>query len=209
MIDTSKLLLFVPTMALISATPGMCMTLAMTLGMSVGLRRTAWMMTGEVVGVSLVVALCGLGISGIILRFPTLFAAFRLAGGAYMVWLGIQLWRSRGALSVSPEHLQTPAVLGRARLASQGFVTAIANPKGWAFFLVLLPPFLHTEGGALNAHFAAIIAIAAGCELLCMTLYASGGKVLSRLLARRGNVALINRAAGSLMMAVGIWLALG
>lgn len=209
MIDTTKLLLFVPTMALISATPGMCMTLAMTLGMSVGLRRTAWMMTGEVIGVSLVVALCGLGISGIMLRYPAVFTAFKLAGGSYMVWLGVQLWRSRGALSVSPESLRTPAALGHSTLAMQGFVTAIANPKGWAFFLVLLPPFLHTEGGAFNLHFAAIVAIAACCELLCMTLYASGGKVLSRLLARRGNVALINRAAGTLMVTVGTWLALG
>lgn len=207
--DTTKLLLFAPTMLLISATPGMCMTLAMTLGMSVGVRRTAWMMAGEVIGVSVVIALCGLGISSVMLRYPTVFTVFKLAGGAYMVWLGVQLWRSRGALSVSPELLQGPALLSRAALATQGFVTAIANPKGWAFFLVLLPPFLNTDEGAFNTHFGAIIAIAAVCELLCMTLYAAGGKALSRLLARRGNVALINRAAGSLMIGVGVWLAAG
>ena len=46
------------------------------------------------------------------------------------------------------------------------------------------------------------------CELLCLTLYASGGQRLRRLLARRGNVAVINRVAGTLMLLVGAWLAL-
>lgn len=209
MIDYTKLLLFIPTMLVISATPGMCMTLAMTLGMSVGLRRTLWMMSGEVLGVALVVTLCGVGISGIMLRYPPLFTAFKLLGGVYMIWLGIQLWRSRGALSVDANALERPAAMARGALALQGFVTAIANPKGWAFFLVLLPPFLNTGAGTLSPHFAAIIVIVSACELLCMTLYALGGKALSRLLARRGNVALINRAAGSLMICIGGWLALG
>lgn len=209
MIDTTKLLLFIPTMLLISATPGMCMTLAMTLGMSVGLRRTGWMMVGEVLGVVLVVSICGLGISNVMLRYPAVFTVFKGVGGAYMVWLGVQLWRSRGALSVSPEHLQRPATLARGTLALQGFVTAIANPKGWAFFLVLLPPFLHTAEGTFNLHFIGVICIVAVCELLCMTLYAVGGRFLSRLFARRGNVALINRAAGTVMIGIGLWLAAG
>lgn len=207
MIDLTKLLLFLPTMLLISATPGMCMTLAMTLGMTVGLRRTAWMMAGEVLGVALVTTLCGVGVASLMLRFPAGFAVFKLAGGAYMAWLGLQLWRSRGALAISLEELAGPATLRRGTLALQGFVTAIANPKGWAFFLVLLPPFMHGEGGALNLHFAAILVIVVISELLCMTVYAVGGKALRRVLAQRGNVAIINRIAGTLMVGVGVWLA--
>jgi homoserine/homoserine lactone efflux protein len=185
----------------------MCMTLAMSLGMSAGLRRTAWMMAGEVLGVALVTTLCGIGVASLMLRFPAGFTVFKLAGGAYMVWLGLQLWRSRGALAIDPGELSGPATLGRGTLALQGFVTAIANPKGWAFFMVLLPPFMHSSGGALNPHFAAILAIVVLSELLCMTLYAAGGKALRHLLAQRGNVAIINRVAGSLMIAVGVWLA--
>lgn len=50
----SLLAAFIPTFLLVSATPGMCMTLAMTLGMSIGVRRTLWMMLGELTGVALV-----------------------------------------------------------------------------------------------------------------------------------------------------------
>jgi len=208
MIDLTRLLLFIPTMLLISATPGMCMTLAMSLGMTVGLRRTAWMMAGEVAGVAIVSTLCGIGVANLMLRYPTGFTLFKLAGGAYMGWLGLQLWRSRGALAVRLDELTRPAALGRRTLALQGFVTAIANPKGWAFFLVLLPPFLFSTDTPLNLHFAMILLIIVLSELLCMTLYALGGKALGRLLASRGNVAIINRLAGTLMIAVGIWLAL-
>jgi threonine/homoserine/homoserine lactone efflux protein len=205
MINWSLILLFTPTMLLISATPGMCMTLAMTLGLSVGLRRTLWMMAGEVLGVALVASLAGIGVASVMLRYPAVFAVLKWAGGAYMVWLGLQLWRSRGALALDPAQLAGRPPPPRRTLAAQGFLTAIGNPKGWAFFLALLPPFL--VPGGVNAHFLAILAVIVTSELLCMTLYASGGRTLRRLLARRGNVALINRIAGSLMLGVGIWLA--
>lgn len=206
MLDTTKLLLFLPTIIAISATPGMCMTLAMTLGMTVGIRRTMWMMLGEVAGVALVVVLCGVGISQLVLRFPTIFVAFKLVGGAYIGWLGVQLWRSRGALSLSLEKLAPREPPPRLSLVAQGFVTAIANPKGWAFFLTLLPPFLVPSGRPVNAQLLAIVAIVTVSELLCMTLYATGGRTLARTLGRRGNVALINRFAGTLMLGVAIWL---
>jgi len=208
MIDVTRLLLFVPTMLLISATPGMCMTLAMTLGMTIGVARTAWMMLGEVAGVALVVVVCGVGIGSLVASFPTAFALLKLVGGAYIGWLGVQLWRSRGALSVSLDALEGHHVPTRSALATQGFVTAIANPKGWAFFLALLPPFLISGDTPLNVHLAAIIAVVVASELLCMTLYAAGGRALGRVLARRGNVALINRIAGSLMLGVALWLVL-
>ncbi len=50
--DYALLAVFVPTFFFVSITPGMCMTLAMTLGMSIGVRKTLWMMLGELVVVS-------------------------------------------------------------------------------------------------------------------------------------------------------------
>lgn len=47
--DFALLAVFIPTFFFVSITPGMCMTLAMTLGMSIGVRRTLWMMLGELV----------------------------------------------------------------------------------------------------------------------------------------------------------------
>ncbi len=47
MINLTLLSVFIPTFLFVSITPGLCMTLAMTLGISLGVRRTLWMMWGE------------------------------------------------------------------------------------------------------------------------------------------------------------------
>ena len=54
LLDVSLLMVFIPTFFFVSVTPGMCMTLAMTLGMSIGLKRTFYMMIGELLGVAIV-----------------------------------------------------------------------------------------------------------------------------------------------------------
>jgi homoserine/homoserine lactone efflux protein len=164
-------------------------------------------MLGEVIGVLLVASLAGLGMAGVMLAYPRLFALLKWIGGAYIIWLGIQLWRSRGALSLDAAALEGRRDVSPRALALQGFVTAIANPKGWAFFMALLPPFLLTES-LINAHFVLLMLIIAVSELMCMTLYAAGGQSMRRLLSHRGNVAVINRIAGTLMFGVGVWLAL-
>ncbi|WP_026958988.1 LysE family translocator [Aliagarivorans taiwanensis] len=205
--DLTNLLLFIPTFFLVSITPGMCMTLAMTLGMTVGIRRSLWMMAGEMVGVSLVAIAAVLGVAAIMLSYPQMFTVFKLIGGSYLAYLGIQMWRSRGKMAI-PDTLSAPPKIGRKDLATQGFVTAIANPKGWAFMISLLPPFIE-HGRALWPQLSTMVVIIALSELTCMLIYASGGKSLRLFLNRSGNVRLMNRISGSLMIGVALWLVLG
>ena len=94
------------------------------------------------------------------------------------------------------------------QLALNGFITAVANPKGWAFFVTLLPPFLDSSK-PMTAQLIHLVAIILLLEFSCLLIYASGGKALRHVLANEHNVQLMNRIAGSLMMAVGLWLALG
>lgn len=207
MIPLSVLMVFVPTFLLVSLTPGMCMTLAMVLGMTQGVRRTLWMMIGELVGVGLVAFAAGAGVAALMLRQPELFALFKWLGGAYLGYLGVMMWRSRGRMAI-PQTLEAGPPAARGQLALQGLVTAVANPKGWAFFMALLPPFLDASR-PLVGQLLALITVILSIEFLCLLLYATGGRTLRRLLGESGNVRLLNRAAGSLMVGVGLWLALG
>ncbi|WFM70072.1 LysE family translocator [Halomonas sp. CKK8] len=207
MISLSVLTVFVPTFLLVSLTPGMCMTLAMVLGMTQGVRRTLWMMIGELVGVGLVAFAAGAGVAALMLRQPELFALFKWLGGAYLGYLGVMMWRSRGRMAI-PQTLEAGPPAARGQLALQGLVTAVANPKGWAFFMALLPPFLDASR-PLVGQLLALIAVILSIEFLCLLLYATGGRTLRRLLGESGNVRLLNRVAGSLMVGVGLWLALG
>lgn len=202
--EYSVLLLFVPTFFAVSATPGMCMTLAMTLGMTIGVRKSLWMMAGELVGVALVTISSLIGVATILLARPNLFLVLKYLGGSYLFYLGIQMWRSRGKMAI-PENFAQQDDVSRKSLITQGFVTAIANPKGWAFMISLLPPFINPEL-PLYPQAMILVAIILCFEFVCLLLYATGGRTLRHLLQQRGNVILMNRIAGSLMLCVGIWL---
>ncbi|MAC47099.1 LysE family translocator [Oceanospirillum beijerinckii] len=198
---------FIPTFFFVSITPGMCMTLALSLGMSIGYRRTLWMMLGEVIGVGLVAVAAVLGIASVMLNYPWLFTILKTMGAAYLFYLGVQMWLSKGKLALNGENLQARAG-GNWDLVMQGFVTAIANPKGWAFMISLLPPFIDNTQ-PLTAQLVLLVSIILVSEFISMTLYATGGKGLKKLLGDAKNIRLMNRISGTLMMGVGVWLFVG
>ncbi|MDC9719964.1 MAG: LysE family translocator [Gammaproteobacteria bacterium] len=204
--STALLLALIPTFFFVSVTPGMCMTLSLTLGMTVGIRRTLWMMLGELFGVGLVAVLVVIGVAALIVQYPELFVVLKIAGGGYLLYLGIQLWRSRGKMAIDLNG--RPKDTGRWQLASQGFITAVANPKGWAFFIALLPPFIDATQ-PLPTQMATLLSVILTLEALSLLVYALGGKSLSKVLQKSDNVRLMNRIAGTMMIGVAAWLALG
>ncbi|KHM49283.1 threonine transporter RhtB [Pseudoalteromonas distincta] len=204
MIDVAALAVFIPTFFFVSITPGMCMTLAMTLGMSIGVRRTLWMMIGELLGVATVAIAAVLGVASVMLNYPDAFAILKWVGGAYLIYIGVNMWRAKGKMSVDTSK---PSDVSRKSLFTQGFVTAIANPKGWAFMISLLPPFISVEH-AVAPQLLVLLGVIMITEFLSMLAYATGGKSLRLFLSRGDNIKWMNRIAGSLMVAVGVWLAL-
>ncbi|WP_165735609.1 LysE family translocator [Pseudoalteromonas sp. C8] len=204
MIDVAALAVFIPTFFFVSITPGMCMTLAMTLGMSIGVRRTLWMMIGELLGVASVAIAAVLGVASVMLNYPDAFAILKWVGGAYLIYIGVNMWRAKGKMSVDTSK---PIDVSRKSLFTQGFVTAIANPKGWAFMISLLPPFISVEH-AVAPQLLVLLGVIMTTEFLSMLAYATGGKSLRLFLARGDNIKWMNRIAGSLMVAVGVWLSL-
>lgn len=203
--SASVLAVFIPTFFAVSLTPGMCMTLSMTLGMTIGVRRAFWMMYGELLGVGLVAAASVVGVATVMLQYPALFLALKYLGGLYLCYLGVQMWLSKGKMAIDFES-GVSVNSSPLQLALQGFVTAVANPKGWAFFVALLPPFVDHQQ-PLPAQLSLLLGIILTIEFFCLLLYAGGGRTLNHLLQKSDNVRLLNRIAGTLMFAVGIWLA--
>lgn len=197
--DTTRLLAFCGSFFLIALSPGLCMTLAMSLGIRLGVRRTLWMMLGELFGIGLVASAAMLGVAALLLGDPRVFTAFKLAGAAYLLWTAWGSWRAPvGALTTTQEV--TPAAL-----ATQGFVTAVSNPKAWAFNMALLPPFIDPVA-PLGPQMAVLLALMLMIEFSCLLIYAQGGRSLSELLLRRGQAQWLNRIAALLMVGVAVWL---
>ena len=207
MLDYSLLALFIPTFLVISATPGMCMSLALTLGMTVGVRKTLYMMWGELIGVALVSILAVIGVASLMLNYPDVFTVFKYLGGSYLLYLGIQKWLVTSHINIKNNESNT-LYISRRNLMIQGFITAIANPKGWAFTVSLLPSFINPKL-ALTPQLLALVFIIVCSEFLFLMLYATGGKSLGDMLGRGQNVLIVNRVSGSLMIVLGLWLAFG
>ncbi len=181
------------------------MTLSLSMGMSIGLKRTLYMMYGELLGVGIVATLSVIGVATLMLQYPLVFTVLKYAGGAYLIYLGIQMWLSKGKMSLS-STAQAFNVSNKS-LAFQGFITAIANPKGWAFFIALLPPFIDKDI-SMTSQLPILIFMILVLEFICLLIYATGGNTLRRLLQDTSNVRLINKIAGTMMMGIGVWLAL-
>ena len=190
MVNSALLVAFIPTFALVSFTPGLCMTLALTLGLSIGVRKTLWMIVGELSGVALVAVTSLCGIATLMLAPPQLFITLKIAGGAYLAYLGMQMWQARGkiALTASTDLTVTKTAPLRWRLLAQGFVTAVANPKGWAFFMVLLPPFVDRTL-PLTGQLSVLILLIVLIECIALLTYAAGGQTLKRWLSDTGSLA--------------------
>ncbi|MCG9694581.1 LysE family translocator [Vibrio sp. Isolate22] len=203
--DIALLVVFLPTFFFVSITPGMCMTLAMTLGMTVGIKRTLWMMFGEVIGVGLVAVAAVMGVASVMLKYPDAFTVVKYAGGAYLGYIGIQMWMSKGKMTITNEPNTS---VSRRDLFLQGLITAVSNPKGWAFMIALLPPFI-SSSKAIAPQLFWLVGIIMVSEFVSMMAYATGGKTMRLFLSKGDNVKLMNRVAGTLMVGVGIWLAMG
>ena len=204
--DFTLLIFFIPVFFIISITPGLCMTLALTMGMTIGLKQTMKMMVGELTGVLIIASTAVIGGGTLISKYPFAFDLFKYAGGLYLFYVGIQMFRSLGKMSLNIDgtHSYSQNAYG---LALQGFVTAIANPKGWAFFMAMVPQFMNYQI-PLIPQMTAMIIIIVVIEFISLMIYATSGNALSKLLSKSGNVKTINRVAGLLMMLVGIWLAI-
>jgi homoserine/homoserine lactone efflux protein len=199
--DSTRLLAFCGTFFLVAFSPGLCMTLSMSLGISIGVRRTLWMMLGELAGIALVSVCAMAGVAALLVGAPQVFGAFKLAGAVYLLWMAWGSWNApMGALAVPPQ-------LTRAGLCAQGFITAVSNPKAWAFQAALLPPFID-PAAPLWPQMAVLLTLIVAIEFACLLIYAQGGRSLSELLVRRGQGRLLNRISAALMAAVAVWLVL-
>lgn len=139
------------------------MSLALSLGLSIGFKNTLWMMAGELGGVLVVILACAFGASFIIDE-PLLFRAFKLAGAIFLFYTSLVLFRQK--IKIEDIYLNHKDKLA---LILQGFLATLSNPKAWIFMLSLLPQFLSEF--SLTLLCATILVI----EFCALCTYALGG----------------------------------
>ena len=186
----------------LSLSPGPNSLLAMTHGALHGARMAAFTIAGGVVGFTLLIALSMFGIAALLESSIVWLTILKWVGGAYLVWLGIQVWRSP---PLSLEMAAAPERPRRARLFSQGALSATTNPKGILFFAAFLPQFID-PARSLFVQFVIMASTFAVTEALTEIGLASTAHRIRPWLARVGKR--FNHACGAVFMAIGAALPL-
>jgi threonine/homoserine/homoserine lactone efflux protein len=130
------------------------------------------------------VVLAAIGLAALFRTAPWLFAVVRVVGAAYLIWLGLNIWRAR---SLVPEHAQSARNTGfeNRRVILRGFLTNLLNPKPLIFCSVLLPQFVEPAAGSILAQFAGLGLILVVVGLMFDVMFALWGAALGIWLARR------------------------
>jgi threonine/homoserine/homoserine lactone efflux protein len=137
---------FAAASTLLLIIPGPTVLLVVSYALGQGWRTALPMAVGVALGDFTAMTLSMLGLGALLAASATLFTALKWIGAAYLVWLGVRLWRAGGTLEAAP---RTDAVSAIRMLGHAWLVTAL-NPKSITFFVAFLPAFLDPKADFLT-----------------------------------------------------------
>jgi threonine/homoserine/homoserine lactone efflux protein len=135
-------LLFLAASIAITVAPGPDNLQVLARGISQGRAAGLVAALGFAAGISFHTTLAALGVAALLKSSPIAFEAVKLAGAAYLVWIGIKAIRRKGLSSAHERPSQPLAVVFR-----QSVIGNLLNPKVTLFFIVFLPQFVNPHGG--------------------------------------------------------------
>ena len=187
---------FVLMTFVVSATPGPNMLLVLSMSARHGLRSAIATMLGCMTALLAMMSISAAGLGALLQVFPAVFDALRLAGAAYLVYLGVKCWRAPVQdQAVDAVPLATPAVRTSA-LYRQGMLVAASNPKAILFAVAIFPQFINHEA-AKDVKFGILLLTFSVIEVSWYFVYALSGNRLATYLQRASVLRVFNRLTGS------------
>ncbi len=185
----------------LAVVPGPTVTVIIANSMRYGQRAGLLNMVGTQLGVMVWLAIAALGLQAAIAVMGIWFDILRFAGAAYLMWLGLKMFRSNGNIAALSDN--EPA---NQNLLLQGFTVIMANPKMLVLFGALIPPFLSRDGNSLyetvllGVSFSVVAAITDGFYAIAA---ARAGLWLST-----SRIRIIEVISGVCLVVGGAWMAL-
>jgi threonine/homoserine/homoserine lactone efflux protein len=170
-------------------------------------RRTALAsVAGHAAGNGVVAVCVALGVGAVVERSDTVFTVVKLAGAAYLIWLGIQAFRKRDDLASVLTRAATPR--GAVRAAREGFVVGVTNPKAVILFAAVLPQFVDRPAGHVPAQLLVLSALSIAIGLGSDSCWGLAASTVRSWFARSPRrLSLVGGVGGLAMIGLGVALA--
>jgi len=199
--------LFVASGVLLNLTPGADTLYIVARATTLGRKAGAVAALGIAAGCCVHIGAAGLGLSALLATSAVAFTAVKLASAAYLIYVGVTLWRT-GPRSPPPAAAPAPAT-SLWRIFVQGALTNILNPKVALFFLAFLPQFVDPQGTQRLAAFLLLGTVFNTTGLLWNLFVAwSSAGIGRRFDGLPARMHTLHRIAGAVFVALGIKLAL-
>lgn len=182
--------------------PGPTVLLVVGYALTRGRGPALWAVAGSCLGITCAFAITFAGLGAVLSTSALAFTVMKWVGAAYLVYLGIQMWRAKADTMLKVEDGPS----GKPRQRStflHGFVTTILNPKVVVFLVAFVPQFMNPAAPAMQQ---AIIMTATFVTLAFLSdgayaVFASGAR--QSLMGER-TVKWVQRAGGSLLIGAGL-----
>src|SRR5215469_14486719 len=171
-------------------------------------RRTALLSVAGHAAGNWVVAVCvALGVGAVVERSAAVFTAVRLAGAAYLAWLGVQAFRHRNSLAEVLDGAAEPR--GDVRAAREGLVVGVTNPKAVIIFAAVLPQFVDRAAGHVPVQMLILSTIIIVIGMVSDSCWGLAASIVRSWFARSPRrLGLVGGAGGLAMIGLGLTLAL-
>ncbi|SAL66738.1 amino acid efflux protein [Caballeronia terrestris] len=190
--------------AILVAIPGPTVLLVVSYALGHGRKYALATTVGVALGDLTAMTASMLGLGVLLAASAELFTVLKWAGAAYLVYLGVRLWRA--PVVVDTGELKPPAELRTSRILAHAYAVTTLNPKSMIFFVAFVPQFIdpHVASVSQIAIFEATFVGIAAANSLAYALLASGAR---RAIRRTSVQRAVNRTGGALLMGAGIFAA--
>lgn len=172
MITTDQLLTFALAAFILIAIPGPSVVFVIGRALAYGRGVALATVVGNTLGLLVIVALVAVGLGAIVQESIVVFTVLKLAGAAYLVWLGVQAIRHRRSFIVDESGEGGPPPLSWPTVVRQGFVVGISNPKAFMIFGAVLPQFVVRSDGHVPVQLLLLGLVAVVIGLVSDSLWA-------------------------------------
>jgi len=187
--------------------PGPSVLFVVSRGVALGRRAALLSVLGNEAGLFVHVVAVAVGLGAVVERSAAVFTVLKLAGAAYLVYLGVKAIRSRRSLRGVLDAATLPK-RGR-RLFGEGFLVGVGNPKVIIFLAAILPQFVDRNGGPAGLQMLVLGMLFIVIALICDSVWATAaGSARNAIASSPRGLERMGAAGGVVMIGLGLRLAL-